>query len=111
MLYTEKWKKAYEQQQAPLRRLSIRDMSTVESDTAFNTLCQALRNIIQQLLRQFLHFSVSAWMRVFLFAGGYFRPGNRLPKASQAFSIVFRSDYMLAMRGVEYPRCLDNLEE
>ncbi|GFY25524.1 hypothetical protein TNCV_2486441 [Trichonephila clavipes] len=73
-------------------------MSTVECDATFNTSYHTLHNIIQQLLRQFIPFLCECTDEGVLVCRRIVSISNLPPHA-------------LAIRDVEYPRCLDNPEQ
>ncbi|GFW99550.1 hypothetical protein TNCV_3417831 [Trichonephila clavipes] len=86
-------------------------MSTVECDATFHTSYHTLHDIIQQLLRQFISFLCECTDEGVLVCRRIVLISNLPPKASHTFSMGFRSENTLAIRDVEYPRCLDNPEQ
>ncbi|GFV15950.1 hypothetical protein TNCV_4800341 [Trichonephila clavipes] len=86
-------------------------MSTVECDATFHTSYHTLHNIIQQLLRQFIPFLCECTDEGVLVCRRIVSTSNLPPKASHTFSMGFRSENALAIRDVEYPRCLGNPEQ
>ncbi|GFV15049.1 hypothetical protein TNCV_5134031 [Trichonephila clavipes] len=87
-------------------------MSTVECDATFHTSYHTLNNIIQQLLRQFIPFLCECTDEGVLVCRRIVTDQQLAsPKASHTFSMGFRSENALAIRDVEYPRCLENPEQ
>ncbi|GFV22985.1 hypothetical protein TNCV_4693041 [Trichonephila clavipes] len=87
-------------------------MSTVECDATFHTSYHTLHNIIQQLLRQFIPFLCECTDEgVTCLSEDSF--DQQL--ASQSIPHIFNEgldlENALAIRDVEYPRCLDNPEQ
>ncbi|GFU39046.1 hypothetical protein TNCV_3191511 [Trichonephila clavipes] len=87
----EKWNNASKSQQAPLRKVSVRDMFTVVCDATFYTSYHTLHNIIQQLLRQFIPFLFECTDEGVLVCRRIVSTSNLPPKASHTFSMGFRS--------------------
>ncbi|GFX63641.1 hypothetical protein TNCV_2824271 [Trichonephila clavipes] len=87
-------------------------MSTVECDATFHTSYHTLHNIIQQLLRQFILFLCECTDEGVLVCRRIVSTSNLPPKASpHTFQWGLDLENALAIRDVEYPRCLDNPEQ
>ncbi|GFV72976.1 hypothetical protein TNCV_1734441 [Trichonephila clavipes] len=86
-------------------------MSTVECDATFHTSYHALHNIIQQLLRQFIPLLCECTDEGVLVCWRIVLTSNLPPKASTHFQWGLDLENALAIRDVEYPRCLDNPEQ
>ncbi|GFW08761.1 hypothetical protein TNCV_4299341 [Trichonephila clavipes] len=86
-------------------------MSTVECDATFHTSYHTLHNIIQQLLMQFIPFSVSALDEGVLVCRDSFDHQLASPKHPTNFQWGLHLENALAIRDVEYSHCLDNPEQ
>ncbi|GFW29743.1 hypothetical protein TNCV_3936101 [Trichonephila clavipes] len=88
-------------------------MSTVECDATFHTSYHTLHNIIQQLLRQFIPFICEGTDEGVLVCRRIVVSTSNLPPQSipHIFNGVYIMENALAIRDVEYPRCLDNPEQ
>ncbi|GFX12503.1 hypothetical protein TNCV_2929971 [Trichonephila clavipes] len=82
-------------------------MSTVECDATFHTSYHTLHNIIQQLLRQFIPFLCECSC----LSEDSFDQQLSSPKHPTHIQWVLHLENALAIRDVEYPRCLDNPEQ
>ncbi|GFY05519.1 hypothetical protein TNCV_4370301 [Trichonephila clavipes] len=87
-------------------------MSTVECDATFHTSYHTLHNIIQQLLRQFIPFLCECTDEGVLVCRRIVSTSNLPPQSiSHIFKWGLNLENALAIRDVEYPRCLDNPEQ
>ncbi|GFS62081.1 hypothetical protein TNCV_476491 [Trichonephila clavipes] len=87
-------------------------MSTVECDATFHTSYHTLHNIIQQLLKQSIPFLCECTDEGVLVSRRIVSTRNYLPKASHThFQWGLDLENALAIRDVEYSRCLDNPEQ
>ncbi|GFY11163.1 hypothetical protein TNCV_4471491 [Trichonephila clavipes] len=87
-------------------------MSTVECDVTFHTSYHTLHNIIQQLLRQFIPFLCECTDEGVLVCRRIVSTSNLPPpKYPTHFQWCLDLENALAIRDVEYPRCLDNPEQ
>ncbi|GFV42072.1 hypothetical protein TNCV_2602721 [Trichonephila clavipes] len=85
-------------------------MSTVECDATFHTSYHTLHNIIQQLLRQFIPFLCEFTDEGVLVCRRIVSTSN-LPPPKHSTHFQWGLENALAIRDVEYPRCLDNPEQ
>ncbi|GFU89467.1 hypothetical protein TNCV_2444291 [Trichonephila clavipes] len=86
-------------------------MSTVECDATFHTSYHTLHNIIQQLLKQFIPFLCECTDEGVLVCRRIVSTSNLPPQSIHTFSMGLDLENALAIRDVEYPRCLDNPEQ
>ncbi|GFV15283.1 hypothetical protein TNCV_2830071 [Trichonephila clavipes] len=86
-------------------------MSTVECDARFHTSYHTLHNIIQQLLRQFIPFLCECTDEGVLVCRRIVSTSNLPPQSIPHFQWGLDLENTLAIRDVEYPRCLDNPEQ
>ncbi|GFV65702.1 hypothetical protein TNCV_3970101 [Trichonephila clavipes] len=87
-------------------------MSTVEYDATFLTSYHTLHNIIQQLLRQIIPFLCECTDEGVLVCRRIVSTSNLPPRSiPHIFNGVLDLENALAIRDVEYPRCLDNAEQ
>ncbi|GFV10844.1 hypothetical protein TNCV_4706121 [Trichonephila clavipes] len=83
-------------------------MSTVECNATFHTSYYTLHNIIQQLLRQFIPFLCECTDECSCLSEDSFDQQLASPKHPTHFQWGLDLENALAIRDVEYPRCLDN---
>ncbi|GFX80635.1 hypothetical protein TNCV_499021 [Trichonephila clavipes] len=87
-------------------------MSTVECDATFHTSYHTLHNIIQQLLRQFIPFLCGCTDEgVLCLSEDSLDQQLASPKHPKHLEWGLDLENALAIRDVEYPRCLDNPEQ
>ncbi|GFX67583.1 hypothetical protein TNCV_3933251 [Trichonephila clavipes] len=87
-------------------------MSTVKCDETFHTSDHTLHNIIQQLLRQFIPFLCECTDEGVLVCWRIVSDQQLAsPEHLTHFQWGLDLENALAIRDVEYPRCLDNPEQ
>ncbi|GFV70087.1 hypothetical protein TNCV_4411291 [Trichonephila clavipes] len=83
-----------------------------EYDATFHTSYHTLHNIIQQLLRQFIPFLCECTDEGVLVCRRIVSTSNLPPQSiPHIYNGVLDLENALAIRDVEYPRCLDNPEQ